>query len=196
MREIRFEHAGIVGVQRDRHAGIEQPSAPDASPSDATAPVFTLLVMQTSSGICSSRSRRIRSGSSTARMPWPIRSAPISSAARMESRPVRFSRVRGQAQARIFRVPIRIAERQRRARAPRRRRSRMRSRHHPHTRGEPRDFHHVVRAELADGIEIPPDFDGPLLSASCCASRIARQTESKSNPRHRTTPRRASLRRK
>src|SRR6185437_8218767 len=39
------------------------------------------------------------------------------------------------------------------------------------TRGELRHFHDVVRTELADGIEIPPDFDRPLFV--CVFLRLA-----------------------
>ena len=42
-----------------------------------TAPLATLLLIQISSGMFWRRSSASSSGSSTARMPWPIRSAPI-----------------------------------------------------------------------------------------------------------------------
>ncbi len=43
-REGASEQHWIVGVQHDRHAGVEQAGAADARGSDATAPVRTLLV--------------------------------------------------------------------------------------------------------------------------------------------------------
>src|ERR1022692_3700100 len=55
--------------------------------SDSTAPVATLLVIHTSSGIPRSRKCRSNAASSTARMPCPMRSAPISSAVHTDSGP-------------------------------------------------------------------------------------------------------------
>lgn len=160
--QIGLEDSGIVGIQRDRHTGIEQsPYRVRGKRRHGPRSHVTRNANLQRDPLRTQTPHQFRIVHGANAMANSFR--PDLERGANGSRPIRLSRMRGQSQASVFRVTVGIAEAGRRA-AQLIAADAERNRTIAHAVcGEARDIHDVVRPELPDRVQIPLHLDRPLL---------------------------------